>query len=114
MPVLSRRLRTVAPAIMLIAAATVTAIATSAPAATAVAGASPCSATFTVAWQTPSNSPPDFGATITVTNNATYPITNWTITLTFGAGQTVVPGSPFSVNVTQSGATVTATPAGSF
>jgi hypothetical protein len=108
-------MRTVAPAILLIAAATITAVAvdaTSAPAATA--GASPCSATFTVAWQTPSNSPPDFGATITVTNNATYPITNWTATWTFTGGQTVIAGTPFSANVTQTGAAVTATPGGSF
>lgn len=114
MPVDFRRLATIAPAAVLIAAATVTAVtvgATSAPAATA---ASPCSATYTVGWQTPSNSPPDFGVTVTITNTASYPITNWTASWTFTAGQTIVAGSPYSANVTQSGSTVTATPEGGY
>jgi hypothetical protein len=80
--------------------------ATSAPADT---GAS-CGATYTVGWQTPSDSPPDFGVTVTVTNNASYQISNWSVTWTFTAGQTVVSGSAYSATVTQSGATVTATP----
>jgi hypothetical protein len=113
MTVLSRRWGSTAVAATVVAAAVVAVTAmdaTSAPAATTL----PCGATYTIGWQTPSNHPADFGATITVTNNASYPITNWTITWQFTAGQTIVPGSPFSANVTQSGTTVTATPAGSF
>jgi hypothetical protein len=114
MPVMSRRWGTVAPAAVLIAAATVTAVtvgATNAPAATA---ASPCGATYTVAWQTPSNSPPDFGVTVTITNNASYSITDWTASFDYTAGQTLVGGSPYSANVTQHGTTVTATPMGGY
>ena len=73
-----------------------------------------CSATYTIGWQTPSNSPPDFGATITVTNNAPFTIQTWTVTFTFTAGQTIVPGSPYSSAVTQSGTAVTATPGGTY
>ena len=87
------------------ATALVSAAASSAPADT---GAS-CTATYTVGWQTPSNSPPDFGATVTVTDNAPYAISGWTITLDYAAGQTVVAGSPYSANVSQSGDVVTAT-----
>jgi hypothetical protein len=87
------------------AAALVSTAASGAPADT---GAS-CSAAYTVAWQTPSNSPPDFGATVTVTNNASYAISGWTVTLTYAGGQTVVAGSPYSANVSQSGDIVTAT-----
>ena len=42
-----------------------------------------CAATYSIGWQTPSNSPPDFGATVTVKNNAAYAISTWTITWTF-------------------------------
>jgi hypothetical protein len=90
-----------------VAAAVGAAVVTASPA-PADTGAA-CNATFTVAWQTPSNSPPDFGATVTVTNNASYAISTWTITWSFTAGQTVVPGSAYSSNVSQSGTTVTAT-----
>ncbi|HEY1569902.1 MAG TPA: cellulose binding domain-containing protein [Pseudonocardiaceae bacterium] len=110
----TRRRGVVAPAILL-AAATVTAVtvgATNTPAAAAVAN--PCTATYTVAWQTPSNSPPDFGVTITITNTATYGITNWTASFDYTAGQALIPGTAFSANVTQHGTTVQATPAGSF
>ncbi len=89
------------------ATVTTAALLTASPA-PADTGAS-CSAAFTVAWQTPSNSPPDFGATVTVTNNASYAISTWTITWSFTAGQTVVAGSAYSANVSQSGTTVTAT-----
>ena len=68
-----------------------------------------CAAAYAVSWQTPSDNPPDFGATVTVTNNSPYPITTWTVTLTYPAGQAVIAGSPYSANVTQAGATVTGT-----
>jgi hypothetical protein len=105
----SRRLRIIGAALLL-AGAAVVASSVSAPADT---GAS-CAATYTVGWQTPSNSPPDFGATVTVTNNASFTIQTWTVSWSFSAGQTIVAGSPYSANVSQSGATVTATPAGSY
>jgi hypothetical protein len=82
-------------------------IALSAPIAPADTGAS-CAAAYAIAWQTPSNSPPDFGVTVTVTNNAPYAISGWTLTLTYSAGQTVVAGSPYSATVSQSGHIVTA------
>jgi Cellulose binding domain len=97
-------------AVLLTAAAAVTFSATRAPADTGAA----CAAAYTVGWQTPSNSPPDFGATVTVTNNSAYTISTWTITLTFSAGQTLVAGSAYSANVTASGATLTATPGGTY
>jgi hypothetical protein len=106
MTILPRRWGSPVLAIVLAAATAIVVDATSAPADT---GAS-CSAVYTVAWQTPSNIPPDFGVTVTITNNASYPITDWAATWTFGAGQTVVAGSPYSANVTQSGTSVTATP----
>lgn len=109
----SRRWGNVALAIALTSAATLTAIAVSAVRAPADTGAA-CSAAYTVGWQTPSDSPPDFGATITVTNNAPYAISTWTVSWTFGAGQTIVAGSAYSANVTQNGATVTATPQGGY
>src|SRR5215469_17754069 len=107
------RLRSLGMAVLLACAVSVTAVfvtATSAPADTGAA----CSATYSIGWQTPSNSPPDFGVSITVTNTASYPITNWTVSFDFTAGQTLVAGSPYSANVTQTGTTVTATPAGSY
>lgn len=81
--------------------------------ASADTGAS-CSAKYTVSWQTPSNSPPDFGVSVTVTNNSTYPIKGWSVTIDYSAGQKLKAGSAFSANVAQSGSTVTATPTGSF
>ena len=84
-----------------------TALVSTASGAPADTGAS-CTATYTVAWQTPSDSPPDFGVTVTVTNNAPYAISGWTITLTYSAGQTVVAGSAYSANVSQKGDVVTA------
>jgi len=90
-------------------AATVTAVAGTGTRAPADTGAS-CGVAYTIAWQTPSDSPPDFGATVTVTNNSSYPISDWTVTWTYTAGQSIIPGSAYSANVTQSGATVTATP----
>jgi rhamnogalacturonan endolyase len=97
-------------AILLAVATAVTFSASGAPADTGAA----CAAAYSVGWQTPSNSPPDFGATVTVTNNSAYTISTWTITLTFSAGQTLVAGSAYSANVTSSGATLTATPGGTY
>ncbi len=90
-------------------AATVTAVAGTSTRAPADTGAA-CGVSYTIAWQTPSNSPPDFGATVTVTNNSSYPISDWTVTWAFTAGQSIVAGSAYSANVTQSGSTVTAAP----
>jgi cellulose binding protein with CBM2 domain len=90
-------------------AATVTAVAGTSTRAPADTGAS-CGVTYTIAWQTPSDSPPDFGATVTVTNNSPYPISGWTVSWNYTAGQTIVAGSAYSANVTQSGTTVTTTP----
>src|SRR5215469_5645726 len=100
-------------AFVLTLAAVVTGVFLTAPPAPADTGAA-CSGTFTIGWQTPSNSPPDFGATVTVTNNASYTIQTWTVSWTFTAGQTIVAGSPYSANVTQAGTTVTATPGGTY
>jgi hypothetical protein len=86
------------------AATVVSAAASNAPADTGAA----CSAAYTVAWQTPSNNPPDFGVTVKVTNNAPYAISAWTITLTYAAGQTLVAGSAYSASVSQKGDVVTA------
>jgi hypothetical protein len=83
-------------------------VALSAPSAPADTGAS-CSATYAIGWQTPSNTPPDFGATVTVTNNSSFTISTWTLTMAFSAGQTLVAGSPYSAEVTQSGNVMTAT-----
>ncbi len=113
MTIRSRRWGSAALAVVLTAGAAVAAIAVTPARAPADTGAA-CGAAYAIAWQTPSNSPPDFGVTVTVTNNAPYAITNWTISWAFTAGQTIVPGTPFSANVTQSGSTVTATPTGSF
>ena len=52
-----------------------------------------CGVSYAIAWQTPSDSPPDFGATVTVTNNSPYPISGWTVSWSFTAGQTIVAGS---------------------
>ena len=95
-------------AAMLIAA-TVTAVAVDSTRAPADTGAS-CGVAYTIAWQTPSDSPPDFGATVTVTNNSPYPISGWTVSWTYTAGQSIVAGSAYSANVTQTGSSVTATP----
>lgn len=103
---------TVAAAALAVATAAA-AVAISAPAAPADTGAA-CTAVYTVGWQTPSDSPPDFGATVTVTDNATYPISGWTVTLTYSGGQQVIAGSPYSATVVQSGTKVTGTPAGSY
>jgi hypothetical protein len=105
--------RSLITAIVLGVATVVTGVVATATPAPADTGAS-CGATFTIGWQTPSNSPPDFGATVTVTNNASYTIQTWTVSWAFSAGQTIVAGSPYSANVTQTGTTVTATPAGTY
>lgn len=86
------------------AAAVVSVAASDAPADTGAA----CAAAYTVAWQTPSNSPPDFGVTVKVTNNAPYAISAWTISLTYAAGQTLIAGSGYSADVSQHGNVVTA------
>ena len=113
MSIVSRRWGAAASALMLAIAAAVVAVAFGATRAPADTGAA-CAASYTVGWQTPSNSPPDFGATVTVTNNSSYTISTWTITLTFTAGQALVAGSAYSANVAQSGATLTATPGGTY
>ncbi|HEY3867376.1 MAG TPA: cellulose binding domain-containing protein [Actinocrinis sp.] len=102
-----RRWGSSALAVVLTAGTAVSAVALGASSAPADTGAA-CSAAYTIAWQTPSNSPPDFGATVTVTNNAPYPISIWTLTWNFTAGQTVVAGSAYSSTVTQSGTSVNA------
>src|SRR5262245_47856731 len=102
MTILPRRQSRAALARVLIAITAVAAIAVSVRMASADTGAA-CSAAYTIGWQTPSNNPPDFGATVTVTNNAPYPITGWTISWTYPAGQTIIPGSPYSAIVVQSG-----------
>ena len=107
------RTRAITMAFTLTLAAAVTGVTLTATPAPADTGAA-CGGTFTIGWQTPSNSPPDFGATVTVTNNAPYTIQTWTVSWTFSAGQTIVAGSPYSANVTQSGSVVTATPAGTY
>ena len=107
----SRRWGSAALAIVLAAAAAVAALAAGATTAPADTGAS-CAGSYTISWQTPSDSPPDFGATVTVTNNSSYPISSWAITMTFSAGQAIIAGTPYSANVTQSGSTVSATPMG--
>lgn len=113
MTIRARRWSSAALATALTAAAAVTAVAVGASSAPADTGAA-CSAAYTIAWQTPSDSPPDFGVTVTVTNNSPYPITGWSVSLTYSAGQSVIAGSPYSANVVQSGSTVTGTPTGSF
>src|ERR1700733_9894779 len=60
-------------------AASVTAVAVNSTSAPADTGAA-CGVAYTIAWQTPSDSPPDFGATVTVTNNASYAISGWSVT----------------------------------
>jgi len=108
-----RRLGSLITALVLGVATVVTGVAVTATPAPADTGAS-CGAAFTIGWQTPSNSPPDFGATVTVTNNASYTIQTWTVSWTFTAGQTIVAGSPYSATVTQTGTGVTATPGGTY
>ncbi|NUS13431.1 MAG: hypothetical protein HOY69_18855, partial [Streptomyces sp.] len=108
----TRRWGSIALAVALSGAAAVTAATGGATSAAADTGAA-CSAAYTVGWQTPSDNPADFGATVTVTNKASYPINNWTISWSWTAGQAIIAGSPYSANVTQSGTTVTATPLGS-
>jgi cellulose binding protein with CBM2 domain len=112
MGIRARRWGSAALAIALTTGAVAAALAGATPA-PADTGAS-CGVNYTIAWQTPSNNPPDFGASVTVTNNSPYPITTWTVTLSFTAGQAIIPGTPFSANVSQTGNTVTATPQGSF
>ncbi|WP_225850811.1 cellulose binding domain-containing protein [Streptomyces sp. HPF1205] len=108
----SRRWGGAALATALTAAAAVTAVAGGATSAAADTGAL-CGASYTIAWQTPSDSPPDFGVTVTVTNKASYAINSWSVSWAYAAGQKIIAGSPYSANVTQSGTTVTATPLGS-
>lgn len=112
MSVLSRR-RGGPVLAMSLAAMAVAAVGVVVGTASADTGAS-CSAAYTIGWQTPSDSPPDFGATVTITNNSTYTISTWTASWSFTAGQAVIAGSPYSANVTQSGSAATATPLGSY
>ncbi len=113
MTIKSRRWGSCAAAFAVTAAACVTVVTVGAASAPADTGAA-CSAAYTIGWQTPSDSPPDFGVTVTVTNNASYAVSTWTISWSFTAGQSVIAGSAYSAIVTQSGSTVTATPAGSY
>ena len=112
MSILSRRRGAAALAIAL-TSTVAAAVAVAEGSASADTGAA-CSASYVIGWQTPSNNPPDFGVTVTVTNNATYAITGWTVTWSYTAGQTIIAGSPYSANVTQTGTTVAATPMGSY
>lgn len=102
-----RRRSASALAIALTTATAVATVALSAPSAPADTGAS-CSAAYSIAWQTPSNTPPDFGVKVTVTNNSSFTISTWTLTMAFSAGQTLVAGSPYSATVTQNGNVMTA------
>ncbi|MGH6653747.1 MAG: cellulose binding domain-containing protein, partial [Actinocrinis sp.] len=113
MSIRSRRWASSATALAMTAAATIAAVTVGASQAPADTGAA-CAAAYTIGWQTPSDSPPDFGVTVTVTNNASYAISGWTVSWSFAAGQSVIAGSPYSAIVVQNGATVTATPAGSY
>lgn len=108
----SRR-RTGRALLALLAVAAATGVVAGTRTATADTGAA-CSAAYTVSWQTPSNNPPDFGVSVTVTNNAPYPITNWSVSWSWTAGQKLIAGSAYSATVVQNGTTVTATPAGSY
>src|SRR5215472_7767527 len=98
-----RRRGSLGVATILIAAA-VTAVAVNSTRAPADTGAS-CGVAYTIAWQTPSDSPPDFGATVTVTNNSPYPISGWTVSWTFTAGQSIVAGSGYSANLAEGAST---------
>jgi hypothetical protein len=93
-----RRVRSLIAAIVLATSTVVTGAVVTATPAPADTGAS-YGASFSISWQTPSNCPPDFGATVTVTNNASYTIQTWTMNWTFTAGQMIVAGSPYSANV---------------
>src|SRR5690348_231399 len=106
----TRRTRAALAAVLIAGAVAAIAVTRSASADTGAA----CSASYTVGWQSSTDSPPDFGATITVTNNAAFTVQTWTLTWSYTAGQAVIAGSPYGTNVTQSGASVTATPAGTY
>lgn len=113
MSIRSRRWSTSAAALALTAGATLAAVTVGASSAPADTGAA-CGAAYTIGWQTPSDSPPDFGVTVTVTNNSSYPISTWTVSWNYTAGQAIIAGSPYSATVVQNGTTVTATPGGSY
>ena len=85
MRIFSRRRGSAALAVLLTAAAATVAVTFGATRAPADTGAA-CAAAYSVGWQTPSNSPPDFGATVTVTNNSSYTISTWTMTLSVQRG----------------------------
>ena len=68
-------------AMAIVLAAAVTAVVVAGSVASADTGAA-CAAVYSISWQTPSDSPPDFGATVTVTNNAAYAISTWSVTWT--------------------------------
>ncbi|MBS2963158.1 cellulose binding domain-containing protein [Actinocrinis puniceicyclus] len=113
MGIRNRRWSSGAAALALTAGATLAAVTVGAASAPADTGAA-CSAAYSIGWQTPSDSPPDFGVTVTVTNNSTYPISTWAVSWNFTAGQAIIAGSPYSATVVQNGTTVTATPGGSY
>src|SRR5689334_5946763 len=113
MMIIPRHRRGAAVLAVVLTATALTAVAVNSRDASADTGAS-CGAVYTIGWQTPSNSPPDFGVTVTITNNSPYTISTWTASWTYTAGQTVIAGSPYGANVVQSGGAVTATPAGSY
>ncbi|HEU5354681.1 MAG TPA: cellulose binding domain-containing protein, partial [Actinocrinis sp.] len=92
MSIRSRRWGSSAVALALTAGATLAAVTVGASSAPADTGAA-CSAVYTIGWQTPTNSPPDFGVTVTVTNNATYAISTWNISWNYTAGQAIIAGS---------------------
>jgi len=70
-------------------------------AATPAAAAAGCSVNYSVSSQWPGG----FGASVAITNLGD-PLTSWTLTWSFGAGQTVT--QAWNTTLTQSGATVTA------
>ncbi|MFV2088803.1 cellulose-binding domain-containing protein, partial [Micromonospora sp. LOL_021] len=74
------------------------ALAVAAPAGAAAAG---CSVNYAVSSQWPGG----FGANVTITNLGD-PLTSWTLTWSFGAGQTVT--QAWNTSLTQSGSAVTA------
>src|SRR5580698_7291933 len=92
MPRSRRRSGSLITAIVLGMATVVTGVVVTATPAPADTGAS-CGAAFTIGWQTPSNSPPDFGATVTVTNNASF-------TIQTGTGVTATPAGTYDAVLT--------------
>ncbi|WP_433349041.1 cellulose binding domain-containing protein [Micromonospora sp. CA-111912] len=92
-----------------LATAVVATLATTAGAGLAVTGAQAAAAGCRVDYQVTNQWPGGFGANVTVTNLGD-PLTGWTLTWSFTAGQTVT--QAWNATVAQSGARVTATNVG--